>query len=127
MLTGFLPPENGTGQGMGYVSFVIQPNPVLPTGTQITNVALISFDEQQAIATDQVNDEDPSQGVDLSKMALVTIDAGPPTSSVLPLPAVETSTTFTVAGQAQGDPAGSGNCELRFVCLGRWRPLFVVG
>jgi RHS repeat-associated protein len=107
-LTGFLPPENGTGQGMGYVSFLIQPNAGLATGTQITNVALISFDEQPSIATDQVNDEDPSQGVDPSKQALVTIDSVPPSSSVAPLPAVEPSTAFTVCWLGQDDPGGSG-------------------
>ncbi len=108
VLTGFLPPEDGTGRGMGYISFLIQPNPGLPTGTQIRNVALISFDEQPSIATDQVNDEAPSEGVDPSKEALITIDGGPPTSSVLPLPAVEPSTTFTVSWSGQEDPGGSG-------------------
>ena len=61
------------------------------TGTQITNVALVSFDEQLPIATDQVNDDDPTQGIDPTKEALDTIDAGPPTSSVDALPATESS------------------------------------
>ena len=86
-LTGFLPPENGTGIGDGYVSFLIDPKSDLSTGTQIRNVALISFDGAPTIATDQVNDDDPSQGVDPTKQALVTIDAGPPSSRVSALPA----------------------------------------
>ena len=45
VLTGFLPPENGTGRGMGYISFTIQPKAGLATGTQIRNVALITFDQ----------------------------------------------------------------------------------
>ncbi len=43
-LTGFLPPDNGTGIGDGYVGFLIDPKSNLSTGTQIDNVALISFD-----------------------------------------------------------------------------------
>jgi len=108
VLTGFLPPEDGTGRGMGYISFIIDPKSGLPTGTQIRNVALITFDANPAIATDQVNDEDPTQGVDSSKQALNTIDAGPPTSSVGPLPPEETSTSFTVTWSGQDDPGGSG-------------------
>ena len=108
VLTGFLPPEDGTGRGMGYLSFIIDPKSGLPTGTQIRNVALITFDANPAIATDQVDDEDPKQGVDPTKQALVTIDAGPPTSSVGPLPPEETSTSFTVTWSGQDDPGGSG-------------------
>ena len=39
VLIGFLPPENGTGRGMGDIGFTIQPNAGLATGTQIRNVA----------------------------------------------------------------------------------------
>ena len=108
ILTGFLPPEDGTGRGMGYLSFIIDPKSGLPTGTQIRNVALITFDANPAIATDQVNDEDPTQGVDPSKQALNTIDSGPPASSVGPLPPEETSTSFAVNWSGQDDPGGSG-------------------
>ena len=108
VLTGFLPPEDGSGRGMGYVSYMIQPNANLATGTAIANVALVSFDGNPAIATDQVSDADPTLGVDPTKQALVTIDAGPPTSSVGALPATSTSSTFTVTWSGQGDPGGSG-------------------
>ena len=50
----------------------------------------------------------PRKGVDPSKQALNTIDAGPPTSSVGPLPPEETSTSFTVTWSGQDDPGGSG-------------------
>ena len=53
VLTGFLLPEDGTGRGMGYLSFIISPKANLSTGTQIRNVADISFDSAQAIATDK--------------------------------------------------------------------------
>ena len=108
MLTGFLPPEDGTGRGMGHISYTVSPNAGLPTGTQIRNVADVSFDEQPIIATDQVSETDPTQGTDPAKEALVTIDAGPPTSSVAALPPTEASTTFTVSWSGQDDAGGSG-------------------
>ena len=108
VLTGFLPPEDGTGRGMGFFSYVVQPKDNLTTGTQIRNVALVTFDLQQpSIATDQADDHDPSQG-DPNKQALNTIDAGPPTSSVAPLPTVENSPNFTVSWSGQDDGGGSG-------------------
>ncbi|MFI5454955.1 MAG: RHS repeat-associated core domain-containing protein [Isosphaerales bacterium] len=107
VLTGFLPPEDGTGRGIGFVSFTVSPKISLSTGTQIRNVANISFDFAPNIATDQVNDQDPSKGIDPNKQALVTIDATAPTSSVKPLPATTTSTSFTVSWSGS-DGAGSG-------------------
>jgi RHS repeat-associated protein len=107
VLTGFLPPEDGTGRGKGHVSYAVQPRAGLPTGTQIRNVALITFDRQAAIATDQANDYDPTQGTDPSKEALATLDAAPPTSSVAPLPATSAA-AFTVTWSGQDDAGGSG-------------------
>ena len=80
VLTGFLPPEDGTGRGMGYVSYTIQPKAGLATGTQIKNVALITFDQNPAIATDQIDPHDASKGTDPTKDCLNTIDAGGPTT-----------------------------------------------
>ena len=107
VLTGFLPPENGTGRGEGYVSFVISPNAGLATGTQIRNVANIVFDGHTPIATDLVSDEDPSEGTDPTKEALITIDNTVPTSTVTALPATESSTSFTVSWSGS-DGDGSG-------------------
>jgi RHS repeat-associated protein len=53
-LAGFLPPENGTGRGQGYVSFSIRPKPRLPLGTPLTNRASIVFDTNAPILTNQV-------------------------------------------------------------------------
>ena len=78
VLTGFLPPEDGTCRGMGHVSYTIRPKRGLPSGTQIRNVAMITFDVNPPIATDQVDPHDPSRGTDPEKQALVTIDATPP-------------------------------------------------
>ncbi|MCX6915287.1 MAG: DUF11 domain-containing protein [Verrucomicrobia bacterium] len=53
-LTGFLPPENGTGRGQGYVKLAVRPRSNLPVGTAITNVATIVFDGNDPINTPAV-------------------------------------------------------------------------
>jgi RHS repeat-associated protein len=105
---GFLPPEDGTGRGMAHISYIIQPKANLHTGTQIRNVALISFDNQPVIATNQVDPRDASKGTDPAKECLNTIDAGTPTSQVNALQASITSTSFTVSWSGSDDSGGSG-------------------
>jgi RHS repeat-associated protein len=107
ILTGFLPPEDGTGRGMGYVLFTVRPKLGLPSGTEIRNVALISFDDQTIIATNQIDPQDASQGTDPAREALNTIDAAPPTSAVAALPANIGETNFLVSWSGS-DGAGSG-------------------
>ncbi len=107
-LTGFLPPEDGTGRGDGFLSFSVAPKASLATGTAIRNVADITFDQGVTIATDQVSETDASQGTDPTKEALVTIDAGVPNSSVVALPATETNPSFTLNWTGQDDANGSG-------------------
>jgi hypothetical protein len=107
ILTGFLPPEDGTGRGLGHIGFTVMPRAGLPTGTQIRNVATVTFDINPPITTDQVNENDPSQGVDPAKQALNTIDAVAPTSSVTGLAAFSPA-SFTVSWSGQDDPGGSG-------------------
>jgi RHS repeat-associated protein len=102
---GFLPPEDGTGRGRGHVSYTINPKAGLATGTEIRNVADISFDYQPAIATNLKDPHDPTQGTDPAKECLNTIDADPPTSSVAALPA-STGTQFLVSWF--GDDVGAG-------------------
>ncbi len=104
---GFLPPEDGTGRGQGHVSYLINAKTNLPTGTPIRNVALITFDRQQSIATDQIDPQNPGAGIDPNKQALNTIDAGAPSSSVAALPA-ESGRSFIVNWSGQDDPGGSG-------------------
>jgi uncharacterized repeat protein (TIGR01451 family) len=53
-LTGFLPPENGTGRGQGHLRFTVKPKAPTPIGTGITNVASIVFDGNDAINTPEV-------------------------------------------------------------------------
>src|SRR5262249_18902599 len=108
VLTGFLPPEDGTGRGKGYFSYTVLPKAGLPTGTEVRNVALITFDVNPSIRTDQADPHDPSMGVDPNRQALNTIDAGAPTSSVTALPPTLPAPALTVHWSGQADPAGSG-------------------
>ncbi len=108
VLTGFLPPEDGTGRGQGYFSYLIRPRADLPSGAEIRNIAVIQFDYGEIIATNQVDPHDPSRGTDPAKEALVTLDAGDPTSSVLPLPDVTNTASFTVTWSGADDVGGSG-------------------
>src|SRR5205085_4873155 len=72
VLTGFLPPEDGTGRGQGHFSYTVRPRAGLATGTAIRNIAAVTFDVNPVITTNQVNDEDPTKGIDPAKEALVT-------------------------------------------------------
>jgi RHS repeat-associated protein len=102
---GFLPPEDGGGRGQGHLSYLILPKAGQTHGTEIRNVAIITFDFDETIATNQIDPHDPSQGTDPDKEALVTIDSTPPSSSVAALPAnrpLEFNLTWS------GTDAGSG-------------------
>ncbi|MBY0460829.1 MAG: hypothetical protein K2V38_26215, partial [Gemmataceae bacterium] len=105
---GFLPAEDGTGRGMGYLTYTIKPRPTLPTGSEIRNVADITFDRGTTIATDQVSVTDPSLGRDPNKRALVTLDAVAPTSTVALLPPVVLVNSFPVVWSGADDLGGSG-------------------
>ncbi len=107
VLIGFLPPEDGTGRGQGFIEYTIEPRAGRPTGTQIRNVALISFDRQPSIATDQIDPLNPAAGSAPAKQALITIDAGAPSSSVVALPA-ESGRAFVVQWSGADDALGSG-------------------
>jgi RHS repeat-associated protein len=107
VLFGFLPPEDETGRGQGHISYTIKPKANLPTGTEIRNIALITFDFNESISTNQVDPHDPSAGTDAAKEALVTIDVGGPTSSVTALPAVQNA-AFTLKWTGADDTGGSG-------------------
>ena len=85
---GFLPPDNSSGVGEGYVQYTVQPKAGLTTGTTINQQASVVFDTNAPLSTNTV---------------VNTIDAGPPTSSVTALPASETSPSFTVSWSGQDD------------------------
>ncbi len=52
---GFLPPEDGTGRGLGHVRFSVKPKPDISSGTVITNSAVITFDYNEPIVTNVVS------------------------------------------------------------------------
>ncbi len=112
VLTGFLPPEDGEGHGQEHVSYSIRPKANLTTGTEIRNVAIITFDSNPSIATDQVDPHDPSQGIDLAKQALNTIDVSSPTSTVVALPTSTLNTTFNVTWNGSDQGAGIAAYDL---------------
>jgi RHS repeat-associated protein len=90
---GFLPPDNAAQQGEGFVTYTIRPKAGDPTGTQINAKASVVFDTNAPVLTNSF---------------LNTIDAGAPTSSVNPLPAITTTPSFTVSWSGSDDPGGSG-------------------
>ena len=67
-LLGLLYPEDGTGRGVGSVSYTVTPKAGLSSGTVINNRARIVFDYNDPIDTPQVHN---------------ALDAAPPTSQVL--------------------------------------------
>jgi RHS repeat-associated protein len=93
---GFLPPDDATQRGEGWVSYTVAPRASLPTGTVINAKGTVIFDaglpDQSSLDTAPIFN---------------TIDAGTPTSSVAALPAVS-PTSFTVTWSGQDDPGGSG-------------------
>jgi RHS repeat-associated protein len=70
---GFLPPEDGTGRGQGYFSFIVRALEGLSPGTETRNIAHITFNFLETIATNQVDPRDPEQGTDPDKECLLTI------------------------------------------------------
>ncbi len=104
---GFLPPNKDGSEGQGYVSYSIKPKANAVTGDVVTAVANIVFDQNQTIATNQVDPHDPSQGTDPAKEALVTLDAGGPTSSVAAMSA-QSFPGFIATWTGEDDAGGSG-------------------
>ena len=89
---GFLPLNDATHQGEGFVTFSIEPVTGLANGEQITNTASIVFDVNQPIITNET---------------LNTIDTASPTSSIDALPTEVRSVSFDVSWSGSDD-GGSG-------------------
>ena len=104
---GFLPPEDGTGRGMGYINYNIKAMPDLTTGTELRNIAYITFDFMETIATNQIDPHDPGAGTDPVLECPITIDAGLPESHIDPLPE-ESVSPFILYITGQDDTGGSG-------------------
>jgi RHS repeat-associated protein len=106
VLTGFLPPEDGTGRGKGHIAYTVRAKSGLPTGTEIRNVASIRFDSNAIITTDQIDPQNAAAGTDPDKQTLITLDQTPPTSSVSSLSATTLGTGITV--NWSGTDVGAG-------------------
>ncbi|MEZ5278474.1 MAG: RHS repeat-associated core domain-containing protein [Opitutaceae bacterium] len=90
---GFLPPNDETGRGEGYLRFSIWPMPGLEDGTVIENQASIVFDENEPIITN---------------VAVNTIDTMAPTALVAAL-GERSAPRFSVSWS--GDDAGGSGVE----------------
>jgi RHS repeat-associated protein len=109
---GFLLPEDGTGRGQGQISYTVRPKAGLSTGTQIRNVATITFDINSPIATDLIDPNNVNSGHDTNKQAMVTIDATAPTSSVTSPSGIATNTQFTVSWSGSDTGSGIANYDI---------------
>ncbi|MEW6606472.1 MAG: T9SS type A sorting domain-containing protein [bacterium] len=92
-----LKPNQNPPEGEGWVEFTIDTIATLTTGTKITNTATIQFDWNEWMET---------------PAATNIVDLTPPTSTVKPLPAISTSTTFLVEWEGQ-DLAGVEQGRMR--------------
>ena len=106
ILTGFLPPEDGTGRGMGHISYTIKARADAATGTDLSSIALITFDSGETIATNQVNPHNPAEGTDPTKEARNKIDADTPTSAITTPVGTQSRSSVNLAWQ--GSDVGSG-------------------
>jgi subtilase family serine protease len=91
-LQGLLLPNDSTGRGQGFVTYTVKAKTTAPTGAQINNNAIITFDTEEPIITNMVAN---------------TLDADAPTSAVTALPA-NSEPTFTVSWSGNDANGGSG-------------------
>ena len=125
VLTGFLPPENGSGRGQGFISYTVAPKASVVTGTVIPNVASIVFDGNGPVTTDQVDPHDASKGIDTAKQARVTIDASTPSSLIKVLPTYIGSKGFNVFWSGNDNGAGITGFDIYYrKDNGAWTLLF---
>jgi hypothetical protein len=90
---GFLPVNDTTGKGEGFVNFTIVPSSSDQTGDSLKAKASIVFDINAPIETNE---------------AVNIVDARPPTSTVLPSVTVEFNSLITMNVAINDDPGGSG-------------------
>lgn len=91
-LQGFLPVNETPPVEQGGVTFTVRPRDGLPDGTTIDNQATVTFNGAGGLTT---------------RVFRHTLDGGPPTSSIVALPPILRSRTFTVRWSGE-DGAGSG-------------------
>jgi hypothetical protein len=99
---GFLPPNDSSRRGEGYVSYIVRPRSGLANGTVIRNVATITFD--------------PAYGANppiLTPVVQHTIDSLAPVSAVVPMTA-QSPRDIEVkwSGQDSGEGSGIANYDV---------------
>ena len=107
---GFLPPDDATGVGQGFVSYAVRPKAGAVTGTRYDAQAAIVFDTEAPLNTPAVFN---------------TADAGRPSATAQPLPATTVGTSVTVTWGGADDAGGSGVAAYdvyRSVNGGAWTP-----
>src|SRR5262249_46028261 len=92
VIAGFLPPNDSSGIGEGFVQYTVAPKSLLATGTQVNAQASIVFDTNDPLSTPVYSN---------------TLDPSPPISSVAALPVFTPATTFPVSWA--GRDATGGN------------------
>src|SRR5262249_41918357 len=92
-LAGFLPPDDSKQQGEGFVTYSVRPKASGKTGTRINAQAAVVFDTHAPLNTTTFFN---------------TLDAGNPTSTVMPLPDRTISASFPVSWSGTDDVGGSG-------------------
>ena len=96
-LAGFLPVNDPTHRGEGFITYQVYPKGTLATGTPINNEASIIFDDNAPL---------------LTPMVLNTIDNTGPNSSVAPLPPIAVSPQFKVRWSGQDAASGIANFDV---------------
>jgi RHS repeat-associated protein len=76
VLAGFLPPNDATSRGEGFVSYRVKAKPMLSTGTQITALAQIVFDSNDPIETNTFTNTLDIRGPSVNVSQLTTTTVG---------------------------------------------------
>jgi len=95
---GFLPPDTSPPNGEGSVVYSVKQLDGLPTGTAVSNMATIVFDQNAPISTQAWTN---------------TLDSVPPTSHVGALPSTETDPSFPVSWSGTDDASGVARFTIR--------------
>ncbi len=91
-LLGFLPPNDSSGIGEGFVTYTIRPKHDVTTGARIDARARVVFDTNEPIDTPGIAN---------------ALDSAPPTSAVDLLSAATAESTFLVSWSGRDDEGGS--------------------
>ncbi len=92
---GFLPPNDASGRGSGYVEFVVVSNPTTATGTTVRNRAGVRFDVNPTLPTNEVQN---------------VVDGDDPASDIAASPIAGDEYAYQLSWSGQ-DPAGGAGLE----------------